>query len=46
MWAVGIENETYISRFQNTVAQYIAIQTILDLCLEAKWRPGLRVPNI
>ena len=33
------EMETYISRIQNKVTQYIVTQPILDLCLEAEWRP-------
>ena len=37
------ELETYVSRHQNTVAQYIATTTIIDLCLAAKCRPGARV---
>ena len=31
------------TRRQNTVAQYIATQPILDLCERATWRPGARV---
>ena len=37
------ELENYVSRNQNTVAQYIATTTIIYLCLEEKWRPGARV---
>ena len=37
------EVETYVSRRQNTEAQYIVTRPIMDLCLEAKRRPGLRV---
>ena len=37
------EVETYVSRRQNTVAQYIATRLIMDLCLAAKRRPGPRV---
>ena len=33
----------YITRRQNTVAQYIAMQPILDLCERSAWRPGARV---
>ena len=33
----------YITGRQNTVAQYIVIQTILDLCERSAWRPGSRV---
>ena len=42
---VGLETmETYISRFQNTAAQYIVTQPILDLCLEAEQRSCSRFP--
>ena len=34
---------TYVTRRQNTVAQYIATQTILDLCERSARRPGARV---
>ena len=34
---------TYITRRQNTVAQYITTQTILDLCERSAQRPGARV---
>ena len=34
---------TYITRRQNTVAQYIATRTILDLCEQATQQPGARV---
>ena len=37
--------ETYTPRRQNTVAQYIGIIPILDLCLEVDRRPGLQVPR-
>ena len=37
------EVETYVSRRQNTVAQYIVNRPIMDLCLVAKWMPGPRV---
>ena len=48
LWAAireaGLEEvETYITRRQNTVAQYIATQPILELCEEAERRPGARV---
>ena len=33
------ELETYVSCFQNTVAQYIVTRPIMDLCLAAKQRP-------
>ena len=46
MRTVGMEEmKTYISRRQNTVTQYIATQDILELCLEAKHRPLLRLPK-
>ena len=31
------------TRRQNTVAKYIAMRTILDLCEQSTWRPGARV---
>ena len=34
---------TSIQRRQNTVAQYIATQPLLDLCKEARQREGARV---
>ena len=37
------EIKTYVTRFQNTAAQYIAISPIMDLCLEAGWYQGVRV---
>ena len=37
----GIKNT--VMRRQNTVAQYIAMQQILDLCERATLRPGARV---
>ena len=37
------EVETYVSRLQDTVAQYITTRPIMYLCLEAKRRPGPRV---
>ena len=37
------ELETYVSRHHNTSAQYISTTTIIDLCLAAIWRPGVRV---
>ena len=41
MSEVGLEEvETYVSCRYNTVEQYIMTKTILDLCLEAKRRPG------
>ena len=44
MAEVGLQElETYVSCHQNTVAQYIATTTIIDLCLGAKWKPGERV---
>ena len=32
--------ETYVTRRQNTVVQYIATRPILDLCERSAWRPG------
>ena len=44
--AAGLdETETYISRRQNTVAQYINTCPILDLCLYVERRPGSRTPK-
>ena len=37
------EVETYVSRRQNTVAQFIVTRLIMDLCLVAEWRPGPQV---
>ena len=37
------EIRTLITNRQNTVAQYIATQTLLDLCEGAKQRGGARV---
>ena len=37
------EVETYISRLQNTVTQYIVTRLIMDLFLAAKRMPGPRV---
>ena len=37
------EVETYISRRQKTVAQYISTKTIMDLCIAEKRRPGPRL---
>ena len=37
------EVETYVSRRQNTVAQFIATRPIMDLCLATEQRPGPRV---
>ena len=39
------EVETYVSRRQNTVAQFIATRPIIELCLEMEWRSGSRVTN-
>ena len=33
----------YVTERQNTVAQYISMQTILDLCERSARRPGARV---
>ena len=35
--------EDYIRRRQNTVAQYIAIRSLLDLCEGSERAPGVRV---
>ena len=44
MSEVGFEGiGTYITRMQNTFAQYIAMQPILDLCEWSIRRPGERV---
>ena len=44
MAGVGLlEVETYVSRRQNSVAQFIAARTIRDLCLEAERRLGSRL---
>ena len=32
-----------VTRRQNTVAQYIATRTIMDLCERATWSTGVRV---
>ena len=37
------EGDTYVSRRQNTVAQFIVTRPIMDLCLAAERRPGSRV---
>ena len=41
--AVFQEVETYVSCHQNTVLQYIATRSIMDLCLAEQRRPGTRV---
>ena len=44
MWEVVLEEvEAYVLRRQNTAAQYISMQPILDLCEEELWWPGTRV---
>ena len=44
MEETGLEEaETYVTRRQNTVAQYIEIQPITDLCLEMERCRGARV---
>ena len=40
-----LEVENYVSRHQNTVTQFIATRTILDLCLVEERRMGSRVAN-
>ena len=37
------EVETYVSRLQNIVTQYITIRPIMDLYMAEKRRPGPRV---
>ena len=37
------EVETYVSRLQNTVAQYIATGPIMDLCMAEGQHPGKRL---
>ena len=32
-----------VTRRQNTVAQYIATRSIMDLCEKSNWKPGERV---
>ena len=39
------EVDTYVSRCQNTVTQFIATSPIIDLCLAADQRPGQRISN-
>ena len=41
--AVLQEVETYVSRRQNTVAQFIVTRPIMHLCLSVERRPGPRV---
>ena len=41
--AVFEEIGAYVTRRHNTVAQYIATQTILDLYERSAWRPGVWV---
>ena len=44
MAEVGLQEvDTYISRRQNTVTQFIATRPIMGLCLAAYWIPGPRV---
>ena len=41
MSEVGLQEvETYVSRRQNTVAQYIATWPMMELCLAEKWSIG------
>ena len=37
------EVDTYVSRLNNTVAQFTMTSPIVDLCLSVKQRPGTRV---
>ena len=39
------EIDSYISRWKNMVAQYIATHTIIDLCLDTERILGLRAPK-
>ena len=40
----GLEEiRLYIARIQNMVAQYIATCPIIKLCLEADWKPLMRL---
>ena len=44
MAEVGLQEvETYIYCLHNTVIQFIATRTIMELCLAAERRPGSRV---
>ena len=43
--AVIVRIWTWILRRQNTAAQFIATQPIMDLCKKAERRPGARVPR-
>ena len=47
MVEAGFEGiRTYITRRQNTVAQYIAMLPIMDLCERSSQRPGLGSPGV
>ena len=47
MAQVGLqEAETYVSLCHNTITQYIATRSIMDLCLQIKRSPGPRVETI
>ena len=37
------EIRIYITRYQNTVEQYIANRTIMNFCLESKRKPVMRL---
>ena len=39
------ELELYTRRRNNMVVQFIATRPIMDLCLEAERRPGIRFPK-
>ena len=46
MEEVGLQEvKAYVSFHHNTVAQFIADRTIIDLCLAAERRPGSQVAN-
>ena len=41
---VGLEEiGIYISRHQNTFAQYIVTRNIMDLCLAEEWKPAIQL---
>ena len=43
----GLEEvDMYVPRRQNTITQYIMTRPILELCLEAERRTGVRVAKI
>ena len=40
-----LDVETYVSRNQNTVTQFITTRTIMSLCMAEERRPGSRLAN-